>query len=67
MKDCKEKSIDLVVAFYAELVNNYDEDDYFEDPQLTQARKCALLHLDMTDSPDLEMIGFISDDENWMI
>lgn len=67
MKDYKEKAIDLVVAFYAELVNNYDEDDDFEEPQLTQARKCALMHLDLTAYADLEAYCFISDDENWKI
>lgn len=67
MKTYIQRSVELVVAFYAELVNNYDEDDDFEEPQLTQARKCALMHLDLAETKDLGIYGFISDDEKWKI
>lgn len=67
MKDYKERAVDLVVAFYDQIVGSYDVEEDFKEPELTQARRCALMHLDIIKSNDDEFYGFISDDEKWKI
>lgn len=53
MKTIRKIAVNMVINFYIQIAGSYDVEYGFKEPQLTQARKCALLHLDMTDSPDL--------------